>query len=192
MGGTVGYMAPELEAIDRAMRKGAPISAEQAAGLSSTALDIFSLGRVLSFCLTGVHPNSNPTFEKLEKSTMGLMRRPSFERRSKGKAVTRRTTLSVPARALLAALTAEDPVERPVVNSVAIGEWLKLMGDANTPKLLSGEILGRNHSMAAPSMEKPASSDGGSKGDSADDFEVNHKVPHFEVNLVSSASVDIS
>lgn len=189
IGGTVGYMAPELEAIDKAIRKGAPISADQAAGLSSTALDLFSLGRVLSFCLTGVHPNSNPTFEKLEKSTLGILRRPSFERRPKGKAVQRRKTLSVPARALLAALTAEDPTERPAVNSVAIQEWLKMMEDVEAPKLLSGEILGRNHSMAPPKLVEKFSngSNGSSQGETEDCV-----VRHVEINLVSSAEVDVS
>ena len=57
---------------------------QEARVLASTALDIFSLGKVLDFSLTGVHPNSNITFEKFEKS-FTLIRRPSFEKKKSSK-----------------------------------------------------------------------------------------------------------
>lgn len=120
-----------------------PISAAEACGLSSSALDVFSLGRVLAFALTGVHPNSNATFEKIERT---VLRRPSFQRgkaRGPVRKIKRRSELSVPAQALLVALTADEPAERPAVQSKAVHEWLRMMTDADAQKLLTAEFLGK-------------------------------------------------
>jgi len=138
MGGTAGYMAPELVAIDTGLKKGkGALSTEEAQCLCSTALDIFSYGRVLHYALTGIHPNSTYKEERVA-SAAAFVRRPSFTR-SSPKALVRRRTLSAPAQALIAALTAHEPEKRPQANSPAIREWLDMMG--SSVDYASGAIL---------------------------------------------------
>lgn len=60
MGGTAGYMAPELVELEKALNKGSPISAEQVACLSAPALDLFSLGKLTHYALTGGAPSPSP------------------------------------------------------------------------------------------------------------------------------------
>ena len=95
-------------------------------------------------CEPAVHPNSSFQFERLEKAAKGLVRRPSFVRQASSsgaspKNLQRRKDLSVPAQALLAALTAAAPAERPTAGSMVVRNWLSLMETA--PELLPAQVL---------------------------------------------------
>ena len=127
LGGTAGYMAPEMLAVDLALRRGTAISPEMIAGLSAPALDIFSLGRILYFLLTGVHPSSGFQFEKLESFSRSLARPFSAKKGTGTKRFQMRKNLSTGAQALIVALTAEVATERPAAASPAIRKWLQMM-----------------------------------------------------------------
>ena len=127
LGGTAGYMAPEMLAVDLALRRGTAISPEMIAGLSAPALDIFSLGRILYFLLTGVHPSSGFQFEKLESFSRSLARPFSAKKGTGTKRFQMRKNLSIGAQAIIVALTAEVATERPAAASPAIRKWLQMM-----------------------------------------------------------------
>jgi len=139
LGGTAGYMAPEMLAVDLALRRGTAISPEMIAGLSAPALDIFSLGRILYFLLTGVHPSSGFQFEKLESFSRSLARPFSAKKGTGTKRFQMRKNLSTGAQALIVALTAEVASERPAAASPAIRKWLLMMELRR--ELVSAQVL---------------------------------------------------
>ena len=139
LGGTAGYMAPEMLAVDLALRRGTAISPEMIAGLSAPALDIFSLGRILYFLLTGVHPSSGFQFEKLESFSRSLARPFSAKKGTGTKRFQMRKNLSTGAQALIVALTAEVASERPAAASPAIRKWLMMMELRR--ELVSAQVL---------------------------------------------------
>jgi serine/threonine protein kinase len=132
-------MAPEMLAVDLALRRGTAISPEMIAGLSAPALDIFSLGRILYFLLTGVHPSSGFQFEKLESFSRSLARPFSAKKGTGTKRFQMRKNLSTGAQALIVALTAEVASERPAAASPAIRKWLLMMELRR--ELVSAQVL---------------------------------------------------
>ena len=106
IGGTVGYLSPEVERILVTIESGQSIKPAEAAALGSPTLDVFAAGRTLQFALTGVHPSSSFTFAS--KRTCRRLEK-----------------LGAPARELLAACTAEDPARRPTAGAATVRAWLE-------------------------------------------------------------------
>jgi len=116
MGGTRGYMAPEMLSVKKGMTLGA-MSEDLVSATSSPALDMFSTGQLLLVSLTGVFAGSTyfETFlvDKLLFFKCG------------GYALRRRAQLSAPGRALIKSLTEPKPAQRLTAADALASEWLR-------------------------------------------------------------------
>jgi len=124
--GTQGYMAPELDAICSALRRSStdkPLTLNEARLTYAPSLDVFSLGKLLEYALTGADPTRTKKVDQLVHSFARRLRPRRAYR------VIQHRRLSAPAKRLLDALTSADVCERATAPEAAamIQEWRRTL-----------------------------------------------------------------
>lgn len=121
IGGTKGYMAPELNVVMQAT-KGGQGTAAHVLATASAQLDLYSFGMLLKYVLTGVKPKHTHTSMWLNRRLPSLLG--CGARGAGAYQLERLEQLSAPAQALVAALTDSTPEKRPSASKCLEHEWL--------------------------------------------------------------------
>ena len=116
IGGTAGYMAPELGQLNKIIdKRSRPVSTDDALACASPSLDMFSFGKMLSFCCTGVNPKMPSMFDTIATQVLSGGRYRYKPRRK----------LSAKARKLLDLLETKNAKDRATATMAAMicAEW---------------------------------------------------------------------
>ena len=131
--GTRCYAAPELQSAT------APLVALPTN--AALAIDIFSLGRMLRYMLTGLPPGvshqeyleKQGVFVPLLRAAARLVRGKKGTARPPPRVVLSPAHLSAPAKALIGLLTSKEPRDRPTASAAHGHEWLEELGPGGSP-----------------------------------------------------------